>query len=25
MTIRDNILFGKPLNKSKYINTIIAC
>jgi ABC-type bacteriocin/lantibiotic exporter with double-glycine peptidase domain len=25
MTIRDNILFGKPLNRRKYINTIMAC
>ena len=25
MTIRDNILFGKALNKARYINTIIAC
>lgn len=25
MSIRDNILFGKPLNKTRYINTIIAC
>ncbi len=25
MSIRDNILFGKPLNKARYINTILAC
>ena len=25
MTIRDNILFGKPLDKKRYINTIVAC
>jgi len=25
MSIRDNILFGKPLNKARYINTIVAC
>lgn len=25
MSIRDNILFGKPLNKTRYINTILAC
>jgi len=24
-TIRDNILFGKPLDKTKYINTVLAC
>ncbi len=24
-TIRDNILFGKPLDKARYVNTIIAC
>jgi ATP-binding cassette, subfamily C (CFTR/MRP), member 1 len=25
MSIRDNILFGKPLDKARYINTIVAC
>ena len=25
MTIRENILFGKPLDKIKYVNTIRAC
>jgi len=24
-TIRDNILFNKPLDRQRYINTIIAC
>lgn len=24
-TIRDNILFNKPMDRQKYINTIIAC
>jgi len=25
MTIRDNILFGLPMDKLKYVNTIRAC
>ena len=25
MTIRDNILFGKPFNKRKYVETVVAC
>lgn len=25
MTIRENILFGNPLDKIKYVNTIRAC
>ena len=25
MTLRDNILFGKPYNKRKYVETICAC
>lgn len=25
MTIRENILFGKPLEKVNYVNTIKAC
>ena len=25
MTIRDNILFGKPFDKRNYIETVVAC
>jgi len=25
MTIRDNILFGKPMDNTRYVQTIIAC
>ena len=25
MTLRDNILFGKPFNKKKYVETVCAC
>ena len=25
MTLRDNILFGKPYNKQKYVETVCAC
>ena len=25
MKLRDNILFGKPFNKRRYVESIIAC
>ena len=25
MTIRYNILFGKPLDRTRYVNTVLAC
>lgn len=25
MTLRDNILFGKPYDKRKYVETMVAC
>jgi ABC-type bacteriocin/lantibiotic exporter with double-glycine peptidase domain len=25
MTIRDNILFGKPMDEARYVKTIVSC